>query len=463
MTPDPADNPTAGLDRSLNAWDIALLAAGSIVGGAIFLTPASIARGLPSQALILLAFALGGLFTLAGTFVYSELGAMLPETGGNYLYLREAYGDLAGFLYGWVAYFVILSGSAAAVAVSFAEFLGSFFPSIGTRRVVFSSGSYSISAGQVVAVATVLLLSATHYIGVREGSRIQSFFTSLILVTLIALTIGAIFRAVSGAGGPAGHPAAASSGRAFGIGAFGIAVVAVLWTYEGGNYVASVTGEVRNPQRNLPLGLILGTGAVTLIYVAVNWAYLSVIPALELAGSARPGELAAARIFGTGAGRWMTGAIVASTFGCASTSIVFGPRIVYALAKDGLFPSAFGRSHPRFHTPSFALVVQAVWVSILCLSGRYDQIYSYVVFIAILAYAATGVALFLFRVRRPTAPRPYRCFGYPVVPLLYVVGCVLFLVATVAAQPRETLAGLVILSLGLPVYFRMKQKRGESA
>jgi APA family basic amino acid/polyamine antiporter len=457
MRSEPAAKGAAGLDRSLNAWDIAFLVAGSIVGGAIFLTPASIARGLPSETLILAAFILGGLFTLAGSFVYSELGAMLPETGGNYLYLREAYGDLAGFLYGWVAYFVILSGSAAAVAVSFAEFLGSFIPSIGTKNVLFSAGGFSISAGQLVAVAAVLVLSGTHYIGVREGARVQSFFTSLILVTLIALIVGAVARAVSGASTASGRLSPPPG--AIGLSAFGVSVVAVLWTYEGGNYVASVTGEVRNPQRNLPLGLILGTGAVTLIYVAVNWAYLGAIPVVELARSARPAELAATRIFGDGAARWITGAIVASTFGCTSASIVFGPRIVYALAKDRLFPAAFGRSHPRFHTPSFALGVQAVWASVLCLSGRYDQIYSYVVFIAILAYAATGAALFLFRAKRPSALRPYRCLGYPVVPFLYVVGCLLFLAATVAAQPRETLAGLVILALGLPVYFRMKTKQ----
>jgi basic amino acid/polyamine antiporter, APA family len=219
---------------------------------------------------------------------------------------------------------------------------------------------------------------------------------------------------------------------------------------------------VANPRRNLPLALILGTGLVTLLYVGVNAAFLKVIPAAEMASTAQPGTLAATRLFGPGAGLLVSLAITAAAIGCTSAGLVPAPRIVYALAKDGLFPKAFARVHPRFRTPSFAIVVQAIWMSLLCLSGRYDQLYTYATFFVILAYAAAGIALFVFRRRRPDFSRPYRCWGYPAVPLVFVVSALLLALNTVREQPTETLAGIGILVLGLPFYFALRRRASSS-
>ncbi len=443
------------LSRGLNLWDTSLLVLGLVIGGGIFLTPTSIAKAIPSEPWILGAWTVGGLLAIAGGLVFAELGAMMPRAGGLYVYIREAFGDLPAFLYAWVAYWIIIIGSDAAVAVGFSTYLAVFFPSLGNDRVVASLGFTTISAGQLVAVALTLVFSATHYVGVREGARIQGVFTVVIVAALAALGVGGLF---------AGAPRAVAVPIAPPIvfSALGTALIGVFWTFYGWNEIVAVAGEVANPRRNLPLALILGTGLVTLLYVGVNAAFLKVIPAAEMAHTEQPGTLAATRLFGPGAGLLVALAITAAAIGCTSAGLVPAPRIVYALAKDGLFPKAFARVHPRFRTPSFAIVVQAVWMSLLCLSGRYDQLYTYATFFVILAYAAAGVALFVFRRRRPDLPRPYRCWGYPAVPFLFVASALLLAVNTVREQPVETLAGVGILVLGLPFYFALRRRASAS-
>jgi APA family basic amino acid/polyamine antiporter len=433
----------------LNAWDTTLLVLGLVLGGGIFLTPPTIARSLPSAGWILAVWIIGGLLSIFGGFVYAELGTMLPQAGGMYLYIHEAFGALPGFLYAWVAYFVILAGADAAVAVGFAEYLSVFFPALGTGRIVFQMGGLSVSAGQLVAVAAVLVLSATHYVGIKAGSRIQGLFTSLIVLALAGIVIGGVLV-------PA-VPRPASAGHApITLAAAGTAMVAVFWVYYGWNEIAAVAGEVARPQRNIPIALIAGTTLVTLLYVGVNAVFLKAIPVAELATVARPAELASQRLFGSGATTAIAFAIAAAAFGCLSAGIAPAPRIVYALSRDGLFPKPFGRAHPRFQTPAFAIVVQAVWMSLLCLSGRYDQLYTYATFAVILAYTATGLALFVFRRRHPEWPRPYRCWEYPIVPLIFVATSAVLAANTVREQPRETLACLAILLLGVPFYFWMR-------
>ncbi len=452
----PGARPAAdGLRRGLNAWDTTLLVLGLVVGGGIFLTPSSIARSLPSASWILGVWIVGGLLSIFGGLVYAELGAMMPQPGGMYVYIREAFGSLPAFLYAWVAYFVILAGAGAAVAVGFAEYLSVFFPGLGTKRILFTAAGVSISAGQLVAVAAVLLLSATHYVGIKEGSRIQGFFTFLILLALAAMIVGG---AVAARPPRPVWPAGLAGAGPIGLAAFGTAMVAVFWVYYGWNEIAAVAGEVDRPKRNLPLALILGTGLVTVLYVGVNAVFLKAMPVAELAAAARPAEIASTRLFGAEAAAAIAFAITAAAFGCLSASIAPAPRIVYALSRDRLFPARFGVAHPRFHTPSFAIAIQAVWMSLLCLSGRYDQLYTYATFAVILAYTGTGIALFLFRRNRPDLPRPYRCWGYPVVPGLFVVSSLLLAANTVRQQPLETLAGMTILFLGVPVYFWMKRE-----
>lgn len=448
-----------GLRRGLNLWDTTLLVLGLVLGGGIFLTPAAIAKALPSESAILAVWIVGGLLSVAGGLVYSELGAMMPGAGGMYLYIREAFGPLPGFLYAWIGYFVILAGADAAVAVGFSQYLSAFFPSLGTDRILGSIAGLPISAGQLVAVGAVLLLSATHYVGIREGSRIQGVFTSLIVAALLGIAVGGLFAPTPAR---AGAVAASAPVAPIMMAAFGIAMVGVFWSYYGWNEIVAVAGEVQNPRRNLPLALIAGTGLVLLLYVGANAAFLKAMPVSELAASPRPAAVASERLFGPGASFAVALAVTAAALGCLSAGIAPGPRIVYALARDGLFFRPFGRAHPRFHTPAFGIVVQAVWMSLLCLSGRYDQLYTYATFAVILAYSATGIALFVFRRRRPDLPRPYRCWGYPVVPFLFVASSLLLAANTVREQPRETLAGVAILLLGVPFYYWMRARRDRS-
>jgi basic amino acid/polyamine antiporter, APA family len=449
----PGADPAAaapGLARRLGAWDLMLLAAGGSIGGGIFLTPASIARQIPDPRWILAAWITGGVLTIAGGLVYAELGALFPEAGGTYAYLREAYGDLAAFLYGWIACFVIETGSMAAVAVGLAEYLGAFFPRIGAHVVAFRAGPLSVSTGQVVAIGAVAALSATHILGVRVGVRIQGAFTSVIIVAMVALSIGGI--AAHGAiARPAGRPVSA--------GAFTGAMIAVIWSYYGWNEALTASGEVARPRRNIPLGMIAGTGIVSLLYVGVNVAFVKTMSVTGLAAAARPAQVASLALFGAGATLLMSGAIVAMAIGCTSSSVVPAPRIAYAMAHDGLLPSRFGRIHPRFRTPAWSITLFAFWTSILCVSGRYDQLYTYATFAVILAYAAAGISIFVFRRARPDAERAYRCWGYPWVPILFVGSSLAVAVATIRDQPRETLAGIAILVAGIPVYYWMRRKK----
>ena len=455
------------LDRGLNLWDSTLVVLGLVLGGGIFLTPAAIAKALPAEWAILTAWIVGGLLSVVGGLVYAEMGAMFPRAGGMYLYFREVFGELPAFLYVWLAYWVIQAGANAAVAVGFATYFSVFFPQLSTSRIVASVGPFPISAGQLVAGVVVLLLSATHYIGVRRGVRIQGFFTLLIVLALLWLSIGGLVAtpAVPAALAAAGTAVAAPHAPAAPItpAGFGIAMIGVFWCFYGWSDIVAVAGEVRRPERNLPLALIAGTGLILLLYVAVNFVFLRVIPATELGTVEQPAALAAERLFGAGSKVVLSFAVTAAAAGCVSAGLLLGPRVVYALAKDGLFPRAFGRVHPRFRTPSFAIAVQAVWTALLCFSGRYDQLYTYSIFAVILAYAGTGVALFLFRRRRPDLPRPYRCSGYPVVPIVFVVTSLALAANTIREQPRETLTGVGILLLGLPVYLWMRRRLASAS
>ena len=456
----PAPERGGELSRGLGLWDSSLLVIGLTLGGGIFLTPSSIARAVPSESGILTLWIVGGLLAIVGGLVYAELGAMMPQAGGMYVYFREAFGELPAFLYAWVAYWVIIIGSDAAVAIGFAQYFSVFFPSLGTQNVLATIGPFPISAAQVVAVVLTLVLSATHYVGVKEGARVQGILTSVIVVALLWIAVGGAFapRPAESVAATAASPLAALT-----MAGMGTALLAIFWTYYGWNEIVAVAGEVANPRRNLPLALILGTGLITVLYVGVNAVFLKAIPVAEMATVEQPGSLASARLFGPWAAILVSLGITAAAAGCASAGLVPAPRVVYALAKDGLFPAAFARVHPRFKTPSFGIVIQAIWMSLLCLSGRYEQLYTYATFFVILAYAATGVALFVLRRKRPDLPRPYRCWGYPVVPLLFVVTSLLVALNTLRQQPRETLAGIGIMVLGLPVYLAMRRRARPSA
>lgn len=453
------------LVRGLSTWDGALLTIGSIVGTGIFITTSDMAQRLPHPGLILLVWLAGGLLTLAGALTYAELGVMFPRAGGLYHYVKEAYGPLWGFLYGWTAFLVIMSGGIATLGVGFGEYLGSFLPFFSTRHELLSvpigSWTWTLSGGQVAAVLAILFLTAVNHFGLKEGAWVQNTLTVLKVGSIVAfITLGLFVpaRVEPHLAGPVG---AISGGL---LAAFGVAMIAALWTYDGWYGLTCSAGEMRDPSRGLPRGLILGTAAVTLLYLLLNLVYARALDIPGMAGTPRIAETAASVLFGPGAARLISAAVLISTFGCISSTILYSSRIYLPMAEDGLFFRSLARIHPRYRTPVPSLWAQTAWAIVLTVSGTYSQLYTYVIFASVVFHAMTAAAVFVFRRRRPDAPRPYRTWGYPVVPALFILTCLLLIGNTLWASPRESLIGLALVALGVPAYvlFRRSVSRSTS-
>ena len=472
----PADR-APGLVRALGLWDSTLLVIGLVIGSAVFMVtggPDGVARLLPSPGALLLGWLAGGVISFAGALVFAELGAALPHAGGQYVFLREAYGDLVGFLYGWSLFTVIHTGTLAALAVGYAEYFGAFFPSLGTGHVLASiplpllGRTLAVTAGQLNAVFVIALLSAINYFGVKEGSIFQGIVTVMkigsfagCMVLGVAIGRGSMshFTPLFGpaAAGPA--PAGPSAPGGVTFGSFVLAMVAMLWAYEGWNNITFTAGEVRDPQRNIPRSLVLGMSAITFIYLGMNLVYLYAMPVGAMITTPRIGETAAGLLFGPTGARLMTMAVLVSVFGCISATVISGPRVFYAMARDRLFFRGLAEVHPRHHTPARAIIWQGIWSSALCLSGTYGQLYTFVIFAAVLFYALAGASVIVLRRRHPEWPRPYRTWGYPATPLIYVALCAVVLVNTLMSQPVESGIGLGILALGLPAYAHWNRRR----
>jgi APA family basic amino acid/polyamine antiporter len=465
--PDAAPPEEPGLVRGLGAWDATLLTIGSIVGTGIFLTTGDMAKVLPSPGLILLVWAAGGLLTLAGALSYAELGTLFPRAGGLYQFLKEAYGPLWGFLYGWAAFLVIMSGGIAALGVAFGEYLGSFLPFFSTRHVLVSlplgGWTWTLSGGQLAAIGAILVLTAINHFGLKEGAWVQNALTVLKVGSIGAFAaLGLLAPAPAGMSGSGAAAGAAGAAGAL-LAAFGVAMIAALWTYDGWYGATCSAGEIRDPGRNLPRGLIWGTATVTALYVLLNLVYVRALPVAAMAATPRIGEAAAAALFGPGGARLVSLAVLVSTFGCLSSTILYSSRIYLPMAQDGLFFRSLARIHPRHRTPVASLWAQTAWSVLLTLSGTYEQLYTYVVFAAVLFHAAIGSAIFVLRRRRPELPRPYRAWGYPVVPALFVLACLLLIGNTLVEKPVESLLGLGLVALGLPAFAWLRRKpRGPS-
>jgi APA family basic amino acid/polyamine antiporter len=447
----PASSPT--LVRGLSTWDGTLLTIGSVVGTGIFITTADMAKVLPHPGLILLVWLAGGLLTLAGALTYGELGVLFPRAGGLYHFVKEAYGPLVGFLYGWTAFLVIMSGGNAALAVAFGEYLGSFLPWFATRHVLLSvpvgSWTWTLSGGQVAAVLALLLLTAINHIGLKEGAWVQNALTVIkigSIVGLIALGLFAPAPVTPNLFGPAGP---IQGGL---LAAFGVAMIAALWTYDGWYGLTCSAGEMRDPGRSLPRGLIAGTAAVMLMYLLLNLVYTRALTIPQMAETPRIAETAASVLFGSGAARLVSLAVLISTFGCLSSTILYSSRIYLPMAEDGVFFRSLARIHPTHRTPVPSLWAQTAWSIVLTVSGTYSQLYTYVVFASVVFHAMTAAALFVFRRRMPDAPRPYRTWGYPLVPALFILACLLLIGNTLKESPVESLIGLGIVALGVPAY-----------
>jgi len=457
---DQTEQGSSQLLRKMNLLDSVFLVIGSIIGSGIFMTTGFIAEYLPSPLMILIVWLLGGFFAICGALAFAELGVMYPRAGGQYIYLREAYGPWAGFLYGWGFFWVIECGGVAALAVGFAEYFGYFVPALSTKTYLLKfqllSLDYSLSAGQLIAVASILFLTAINYLGVKSGVLIQNIFTFLRIAAVtglivLGLTLGSKAGVTSVGGLLTGD-------ISFNIKLFGLALIAVLWTYDGWYGVNCAAEEIKNPKKNIPRGLIFGTLSVMLIYFLVNVVYVTALPVERIKGVARIGELASTQLFGPTATFFISATIMISIFGCLSASILYGPRVFFAMAQDRCFFKSMRFVHPRFRVPTKAIVWQGVWSSLLCLSGTYQDLFEYVVFALVIFWAATGLAVIVLRFKQPETPRPYKAWGYPVLPVFFILINLGVFVNTIWAEPLQSLIGLVILLAGIPAFLYWQSK-----
>jgi basic amino acid/polyamine antiporter, APA family len=480
-----SDDASVGFRRELGLLSSTMIVVGSMVGSGIFIVSADVARTVGSPGMLLLAWLVTGAVTLIAALSYGELAGMMPHAGGQYVYLREAYNPLTGFLYGWTLFLVIQSGTIAAVAVAFAKFTAVFVPALGEKQVLFSAFGRHLTAAQLVAVASVAVLTAVNLRGIREGKIVQDVFTvlkigALLAVIVLGLTLGANAGAVAANfgrlwGGAWIHlkdGAVASVEQLSGLmlpAALGVAMVGTLFSSDAWNNITFTAGEVIRPKRTIPLSLALGTGIVTALYLAANVAYLCALPlagapdaadalgrGIQFAASDRVGTAMMSVIFGPPGELAMAALIMISTFGCNNGLILAGARVSYAMARDGLFFAKAGMLNRR-GVPAWALIAQGVWTSLLCLSGSYGDLLDYVVSAVLIFYILTIAGLFRLRRLRPGVERPYRAFGYPVLPALYILAALAILVDLLIFKPEYTWPGMVIVLLGVPVYGAWKK------
>jgi len=459
-----------GLVKALGLIDATTLVMGSMIGSGVFIVAADISRQVQSPGLMMLTWFVTAALTLTAALSYGELAAAMPHAGGQYVYLREAFGPLWGFLFGWTTFLVIQTGTIAAVAVAFAKYAGVFFPWISTGNNLARLGVHTLGMNfdlrlttqQTVAIALIVFLTWSNTRGIRTGAVVQNVFTFAKVAALLGL-VG--FGFLLGRN----HAAVADNFTHFWRGAnwsldtvrlVGVAMVGALFSSDAWNNVTFTAGEVRNPRRNLPLSLALGVGIVSALYIASNFAYLNVLTFHEIQTAAedRVATAAAFHMFGPIAVQLMAAAIMISTFGCNNGLILSGARVYYAMAKDKLFFRRAGELDAVHHAPRFSLVTQCVWAVLLTLSGSYSDLLDYVIFAVLLFYMLTIAGLFVLRRKRPEMERPYRAFGYPVLPAAYILVAGLIDILLLVYKPGYAWPGLIIVLLGVPVYFGWKKK-----
>ncbi len=449
----------AGLKRALGLWSAVAIVVGTTIGSGIFLVPKTMVNNVGSPEWVFFVWIFGGILSLAGALTYAELAAALPEAGGEYVYLREAYGPLFAFIYGWTQMWVAKSGSIATLATAFFYYLANFWPEL--EKVVWvvglpvgpGGGPLEIRRGQLLAMVVILILAAINYFGARFGGGVQVTMT-IVKVALIAAVI------VIGLLSP--HAAVAnfstSTAAAGGVAGFFAALVAALWAYDGWNNVAMVSSEIEDPRRNLPRALILGTAAVVVIYLLANLAYFYVLSAGEVARTDRVAAEMMRKVMGEGGAAAVSVAAMISIFAALNGSILTGARVPFAMAKDGLFFRSIGQVHPRYFTPANSIVAMSVWAALLVLSGRYEDLFNYVIFSSWILYGMATASVIVLRRKRPDLPRPYKALGYPVVPVLFVLVAAALLFSTMQSRPRESLLGIGIILAGLPFYAHWRKR-----
>ncbi len=440
------------LKRDLGLWGAVAIVIGTVIGSGIFLVPKTMVQKVGSPEMVFAVFVFGGLLSLAGALTYAELAAAMPEAGGEYVYLREAYGPMWAFLYGWTQMWVAKSGSIATLATAFFYYLANFFPQLDTVIAQLPFG-LELRQGQLLAMAVIAFLAFVNYFGVKIGGNVQVVVT-IVKVALIAVII--VVGLTSSQGTIANyHTSIPAVG---GITGFFAALVAALWAYDGWNNVSMVSSEIRNPQRNLPLALIAGSLAVMAIYLLANLAYFYVLPAAGVAASDRVAAEMMRKIWGAGGANAVSVAAMISIFAALNGSILTGARVPFAMARDGLFFKSIGVVHPNHFTPATSILALSGWSMVLVLSGKYDQLYTYVIFASWILYGMATASVIVLRRKRPDMARPYRALGYPVVPMVFVLVAALLIFNTLRESPRESIMGLVLIGAGLPFYFYWKKK-----
>jgi basic amino acid/polyamine antiporter, APA family len=464
-----AETTSAELYKGLGLFDATTIVMGSMIGSGIFIVAAEIGREVGSPGLLLLTWVISGLMTVLAALTYGELAAMMPRAGGQYVYLREAFGPLWGFLYGWTLFLVIQTGTIAAVAVAFGKFLGVFLPWISAQNILANFGTVTVashraaltvSSQQLVAILCLLFLAVINIFGLRTGAWVQNIFTTLKVAALFCVIALGCWWGYSHSVPysqnfwQGGHANIAT------LTIVSVALVGPLFSSDAWNNVTFTGAEVTNPKRNLPLALFVGTLTICVLYLACNWSYLRILPfeGVQHAAEDRVATAAMRVILGAKGASFMAAAIVISTFGCINGLTLAGARVYYAMAKHGLFFSSVGRVNPKYHTPVVSLVVQAAWAALLTLSGTYNELLEYVVFAVVLFYILTIAGVLWLRHTRPEAPRPYRAWGYPVVPAIYILFATFVEWALLAHKTFRSIAGLCLVGLGIPVYYLWRKR-----
>jgi APA family basic amino acid/polyamine antiporter len=500
-----------GLVQSLGLFSATTIVVGSMIGSGIFIVDCDIARLTNSPALYLGAWVVTAVMTMICALSYGELAAMMPKAGGQYVYLRESLGPLWGFLYGWTLFLVIETGTIAAVCVAFGKFLGVFFPTVSSSHwlwhiahvppipvgpMVLGNMEIGISTANLAGIAVVVFLAAVNVFGLKFGALLQNVFTvakalSLAGLILLGFTVGRNSLAIAAnfgthwsqfwrnAGWDSLHPVqVGAQGPTVLVGMLVILAVVQtgsLFSADAWNNVTFTAGEIKHPRRNVPLSLALGVGFVLVLYILASAAYIMVLPfdgdahgatvfarGVQYAAEDRIGAAVLEQMFPHLGGYLMAAAILISTFGCANGITLSGARAYYAMARDGLFFKSVGKLHPRYKTPAAGLIVQAIWTTLLCVSGTYSQLLDYIIFAVLVFYILTLLGLFVLRFKQPDAPRPYKAFGYPFLPALYIVMAAGICAALLRYKPQYTWPGLILVLLGIPVYVYWSRRREKT-
>jgi len=472
----------AEIKRTLNLFDTIMLVSGSMIGSGIFIVTADMVRVLGSPLLVLACWIISGLISLFAALSYGELAAMMPEGGGQFIYIRRAFGKLSAFVYGWTVFMVIQTGVIAAVAVAFAKFTGVFIPFFDPSHLLLGIGNFHVNAAQILAVASIVFLTALNTLGINNGKIIQRVFTSTKLLALAALIgVGLVYgyrrgHWQSNMALPFSNLAdVANTNPSWSaiLAAMGVALIGSLFSSDAWNNVTFIAGEVKNPRRNIPLGLLIGVLIVTILYILANVAYFMLLPAwgdaaavtvegrgIAFAEQDRVGSAALFPVFGTLSSSVMALLIIISTFGCNNGLILQGARLFYSMAKEGLFFRSAAQLNKN-EVPGKALWMQAAWASVLCLSGSYGDLLDYCTFASLIFYIVTIAGLFRLRYTEPLTERPYRAAGYPYIPALYIIIATAICIDLLIFKTRNAGLGLLIMALGIPIYYLFHPKNAD--